>query len=219
MGDRRSKLTRLAASLAATVAAMTIAAPARADESRVAIDWMEKLVQIDHYVRTGAERPVIVLPSRASERPVTGSTEPYEQNAGNAWFGVAPRVSFVARDWGSSLRLKGDRLSLVDAMRLTESTRMIVTRVRFGDLAVSKVTPFAQVGLGQWRTDTNIMPLTPRSTEIAGQAGGGFEIQVSRKWELAFESTVTALYREQREDTSIPQTRFWSAMLASRLEF
>lgn len=218
MGDRRSKLSRLAASLVATVATMTIAAPARADESRVAIDWMEKLVQIDQYARTGSERPPIVLPRAASDRPVS-TTEPYEQNPGNAWFGVAPRVSFVARDWGSSLRLAGDRLSLVDAMRLTQSTRMIVTRVRFGDLAVSKVTPFAQVGLGQWRTDTNIMPLTPRSTEIAGQAGGGIEIQVSRKWQLALESSVTALYREQREDTSIPQTRFWSAMFASRLEF
>ena len=218
MGDRRSKLSRLAASLAATVAAMTIAAPARADDSRVAIDWMEKLVQIDQFARTGAERPPIVLPKGASDRPVSTS-EPYEQNPGNAWFGVAPRVSFVARDWGSSLRLAGDRLSLVDAMRLTQSTRMIVTRVRFGDLSVSKVTPFAQVGLGQWRTDTNIMPLTPRSTEIAGQAGGGIEIQVSRTWQLAVESSMTALYREQREDTSIPQTRVWSAMFPSRLEF
>lgn len=213
-------MSRLAASLAAIVAASTIAAPARADESRVAIDWMEKLVQIDRFARTGSERPPIVLPARASDRPVAiATTEPYEQNPGNAWFGVAPRVSFVARDWGSSLRLAGDRLSLVDAMRLTQSTRMIVTRVRFGDLAVSKVTPFAQVGLGQWRTDTNIMPLTPRSTEIAGQAGGGIEIQASRSWQLALESSVTALYREQREDTSIPQTRFWSAMFASRLEF
>ena len=117
------------------------------------------------------------------------------------------------------MRLAGDRLSLVDAMRLSQSTRMIVTRVRFGDLQVSRVTPFAQVGLGQWRTDTNIMPLTPRSTEIAGQAGGGIEIQISRTWQLAAESSVTALYREQREDTSIPQTRFWSAMFASRFEF
>jgi hypothetical protein len=211
-------MSRLAASFAAIVAAMTIAAPARADESRAAIDWMTKLVQLDQYVRTGAERPQLVLPARASERPAATS-EPYEQNPGNAWFGVAPRVSFVARDWATSLRLAGDRLSLVDAMRLSQSTRMIVTRVRFGDLRVSRVTPFAQVGLGQWRTDTNIMPLTPRSTEIAGQAGGGIEIQVSRSWQLAVESSMTALYREQREDTSIPQTRFWSAMFASRLEF
>ena len=157
-------------------------------------------------------------PSRASDRPVS-TADPYEGNPGNAWFGAAPRVSFVARDWGTSLRLAGDRLSLVDAMRLSQSTRMIVTRVRFGDLRFARVTPFAQVGLGQWRTDTNIMPLTPRSTEIAGQAGGGIEIQVSRSWQLALESSVTALYREQREDTSIPQTRFWSAMFASRLEF
>jgi hypothetical protein len=221
MGDIRKRVRRFSFAFAATVAACTFAVPARADESRAAIDWMDKLVQLDQFVRTGSERPQLTLPARGtSDRPVTTtSTEPYEQNAGNAWFGVAPRVSFVARDWATSLRLAGDRLSLVDAMRLSQSTRMIVTRVRFGDLRVSRVTPFAQVGLGQWRTDTNIMPLTPRSTEIAGQAGGGIEIQISRTWQLAAETSVTALYREQREDTSIPQTRFWGAMLASRFEF
>lgn len=218
MGDIRSRVRKLSLSIAATVAAVTFAGPASADESRAAIDWMTKLVQLDQFARTGAERPQLQVTSpRGSERPAT--TEPYEQNPGNAWFGAAPRVSFVARDWATQFRLAGDRLSLVDAMRLSQSTRMIVTRVRFGDLRVSRMTPFAQVGLGQWRTDTNLMPLTPRSTEIAGQAGAGIEIQVSRSWQLAVEATVTALYREQREDTSIPQTRFWSTMFASRLEF
>jgi hypothetical protein len=200
----------------ATVAAASFAAPASADDSRAGIDWMTKLVQLDQYARTGAERTQLT-PPRIGDRP--GTTEPYEQNPGNAWFGAAPRVTFVARDWATAYRLAGDRLSLVDAMRLSESTRMIVTRVRFGDLQVARVTPFAQVGLGQWRTDRNLMPLTPRSTEIAGQAGGGIEISVSQSWQLALESSVTALYREQREDNSIPQTRFWSTMFASRLEF
>lgn len=213
-------MSKLAVAFAVAAGALTFAAPARADESRAAIDWMTKLVQLDHYVRTGSERPLVVQPARTSDRPVTSpSTEPYEQNQGNAWFGVAPRVSFVARDWASSLRLHGDRLSLVDAMRLSQSTRMIVTRVRFGNPGVSRVTPFAQVGLGQWRTDTNIMPLTPRSTEIAGQAGGGIEIQVSRTWQIAAESSVTALYQERYEELNVPQTRFWSAMVASRFEF
>lgn len=213
-------MSKLAVAFAVAAGAFTFAAPARADESRAAIDWMTKLVQLDHYVRTGSERPLVVQPARTSDRPVTSpSTEPYEQNQGNAWFGVAPRVSFVARDWASSLRLHGDRLSLVDAMRLSQSTRMIVTRVRFGNPGVSRVTPFAQVGLGQWRTDTNIMPLTPRSTEIAGQAGGGIEIQVSRTWQIAAESSVTALYQERYEELNVPQTRFWSAMVASRFEF
>jgi hypothetical protein len=218
VGEHRSRVSKVVVACVAALGVLTCAAPAHADESRAAIDWMTKLVQIDQFARTGSERPPLTLPSRSNDRPL-GTSEPYEQNPGNAWFGVAPRVSFVARDWGSSLRLAGDRLSLVDALRLSQSTRMIVTRVRFGDLQVSRVTPFAQVGLGQWRTDTNIMPLTPRSTEIAGQAGGGIEIQISRTWQLAAESSVTALYREQREDTSIPQTRFWSAMFASRLEF
>lgn len=219
MGDRRSNVSKLGVAVMAAASAFAFAAPARADESRAAIDWMTKLVQLDQYVRTGSERPQLALPSRTGDRPVTHSTEPYDQNPGNAWFGVAPRVSFVARDWASSLRLHGDRLSLVDAMRLSHSTRMIVTRVRLGDPVVSRVVPFAQIGLGQWRTDTNIMPLTPRSTEIAGQAGGGIEIQISRTWQLAAESSMTALYQERYEELNVPQTRFWSAMFASRLEF
>lgn len=222
MGDRRSRVSKLGLALAAASAAssaLTFGTPARADESRAAIDWMTKLVQLDQFVRTGSERPRLTLAAKGDRPATTMSTEPYEQNPGNAWFGVAPRVSFVARDWATSLRLAGDRLSLVDAMRLSQSTRMIVTRVRFGDPGVSRVTPFAQIGLGQWRTDTNIMPLTPRSTEIAGQVGGGIEIRVSRAWQLAAESSVTALYQERYEELNVPQTRFWSAMLASRLEF
>lgn len=217
MSDIRSNgMRKLSLTLAAAFAVLASTSTARADESRGAIDWERVLVQLDSFARTGAERPAPVV--QKVERPVHTS-EPYAQNPGNAWMGVAPRVAFVARDWATAYRLAGDRLSLVDALRLSQSTRMVVTRVRFGDLRFDRITPFAQIGLGQWRTDTNLMPLTPRSTEIAGQAGGGIEIQVSRAWQIAAESTITALYREEREANSIPQTRLWSCMLASRIEF
>jgi hypothetical protein len=96
---------------------------------------------------------------------------------------------------------------------------MVITRVRFGDLKIARVTPFAQVGLGQFRTDRRWMPFTPLSTEIAGQVGGGVEIRVSRAWQLAAEYSATGLYREEREANDIPQTGMWSVMLASRLAF
>lgn len=217
MSDIRSRgMRKFSLALAATCAALATTSTALADESRGAIDWGRLLVQLDTFARTGAERPSPAAPR--GERPVATS-EPYEQNPGNAWMGVAPRVAFVARDWATAYRLAGDRLSLVDALRLSESTRMVVTRVRFGDLRFDRVTPFAQIGVGQWRTDTNLMPFTPRSTEIAGQAGGGIEIQISRWWQMAAESTVTAIVRDSREANSIPQTRLWSVMLASRIEF
>lgn len=216
MSDIRSRVvSKLPVAMAAISAVLALASPAAADDSRSAIDWGRLLVRLDTFARTGAEQPNAVQHGNGHDP----QNEPYTQNPGNAWFGVAPRVAFVARDWGTAYRLAGDRLSLTDAMRLSQSTRMVVTRVRLGDLSVARVTPFAQIGLGQWRTDTSLMPLTPRDTELAGQAGGGFEIQISSKWQMAAESSLTAFYREQREAENVPQTRLWSVMFASRLEF
>lgn len=196
--------------LTATLA-MAFSGTARA-EGDVKIDWGRALVALDGYVRTGGEKPGQTVTSRA-DKP---NDDPFVMNGGNAWAGVTPRVALVARDWATQTRLAGDRLSLVDAMRLSSSTRMVITRVRFGD---ARVRPFMQLGLGQWRTDPNLLPLTPRSTEIAGQAGGGIELLLTRSWQLAAESSVTALYREQRDNDDIPQTRMWSATIASRIEF
>jgi hypothetical protein len=209
-------MRKLSVAIAAASAVFAASVPARADDNRGVVDWARVFVQLDTYARTGTEHPQAVTPR--SERPATTS-DPYVQNAGNAWFGVAPRVAIVARDWATAYRLAGDRLSLIDAMRLSASTRMVMTRVRLGDLHHARVTPFAQLGLGQWRTDTNLLPLTPRSTEIASQLGGGVEVHVTPSWQLAAESTMTAMIRDQREADSLPQTRLWSVMLASRLEF
>jgi opacity protein-like surface antigen len=143
--------------------------------------------------------------------------QPLVQNSGNAWFGVAPSVSFVARDWGTSFRLSGDRLSLVDALRLSESTRMVLTRVRLSNN--SRITPFVQLGVGQWRTDTNILPLTPRATELAAQVGAGVELHITRGWQLACEAGGTMFIRDARSSENIAQTRLWSTMIASRIVF
>lgn len=212
------KLAAILACAACSATATTLATSAHA-EPNVGIDWDKLLVSIDHYARTGSETPeranaassgrVALLQSERFGQPLT-------QNSGNAWFGVAPSVSFVARDWGQSYRLSGDRLSLVDAMRLSASTRMVLTRVR---LSNTRVTPFAQLGLGQWRTDTNILPFTPRSIEIAAQIGGGVEAQISRNWQIACEAGGTLLIRDEREPDAIPATKMWSTMLASRIVF
>jgi hypothetical protein len=206
---------KLVAVAAAALASMTVATAAHADEPR-GVDWTKVLVELDQIARRGAERPnpTLTQPARQQPRP-TPIDDPSPQNMGNAWFGVAPRVTLVARDWASSTRLAGERLSVVEQMRLTASTRMVVTRVR---LSGARFTPFVQLGLGQWRVDRNHLPLTPSTIEVASQIGTGFELRLSRRWQLAAETTVTSLIREGQND-SLPQTVLWSTLLASRIEF
>jgi hypothetical protein len=108
------------------------------------------------------------------------------------------------------------RLALVDALRLTTSTRMVLTRVRLSDEA--RVTPFVQVGIGQWRTDPYLLPLTPRYMEMAAQAAAGVEVRVMGSWQLALESNATMLYVEQR-DPNMPASHIFSSSIASRVEF
>lgn len=211
----------LASMIAGGAAAMTLttlAAPASAEQGRVAIDWGKLMLGVDAYARGKGDRE---SPRASSaDKPLAAAErfgQPLAHNAGNPWFGVAPSVSFVARDWGSAFRLAGDRLSLVDALRLSESTRMVMTRVRLSNS--SRVTPFAQVGFGQWRTDTNIMRLTPRMTELATSVGVGFELQIMDDWQAACEVGGTLFIRDEREVSNIPETKLWSAMIASRLAF
>jgi hypothetical protein len=204
---------KLVAVAAAAIASTTIATAAHADEPR-GVDWTKVLTELDRVARSGTERPAPITPLRQQGRPAP-IDDPSPQNMGNAWFGVAPRVTLVARDWASSTRLAGDRLSLVEQMRLSASTRMVVGRVR---LSGARFTPFLQVGLGQWRVDRNYLPLTPNTIEVASQLGTGFELRLTRRWQLATETTLTSLIREG-QNNSLPQTMLWSAFVASRVEF
>ncbi len=203
-----------AAAAAIVTASTTLANVAHADPPR-GVDWIQALVDLDRMARGGAERPT-ATPSRHHPSRPAGSEDPNPQNLGNAWFGVAPRVTLVARDWASSTRLLGDRLSLVEQLRLSASTRMVVGRVR---LSGARFTPFLQVGLGQWRVDRNHLPLTPHAIEIATQMGTGFELRVTRRLQIAAETTMTTLIREGQNDTLPQNNMLWSALVASRVEF
>ncbi len=187
------------------------------------VDWSRVLVEFDALARRGAD--VLDSPrcSRAGCQTETNVTAARPERAirfdveetSKAWFGIQPRLTLVARDWAGSFRVAGDRLALVDVMRLTTSTRMVLTRVRVTN---ARVAPFAQIGLGQWRTDPALMPHTARYEEIAAQVALGVEIRVSSAWALGVEQTGTMLHRE-RGDNSLPCARMWSSALASRLEF
>jgi hypothetical protein len=103
----------------------------------------------------------------------------------------APDASLVARDWGGP-RLFVGHLSTVDRIRFGRSSRMLVGRVR---VPLGSVLPFAQLGLGQWRIDTDLLPYR-RDAVYAAQLGYGFEIDLSRFASIAFEVDHTFLYRD-----------------------
>ena len=212
----------IATALFATVVATLTVGTANADSS-TNVDWSRVLNDLDTVARKGAD--VLDSPrcgsagcqtdtnatARAPERLLLNR----QQYAGREWVAVDPKFSLVARDWNEAYKVAGERLALVDALRLTSSTRMVLGRVRAND---SRISPFAQVGLGQWRTDPYLLPLTARYTEIAAQAAGGVEIRLIGTWQMALETTMTMLYRESR-DASMPAARNWSTTFASRVEF
>ena len=161
-----ARLSRLFG-LALLVVLLAISASSRADTSpRLTVDWPALFKNgTDYLTRKSEAEPTSERASALAQPPPT---------LGTAWFGVAPRVSLVARDWGGAKRLAGGQLSLTDAMRLSRSSRMIMSRIRLGDESM-RIVPFAQVGLGQWRVDSELMPQMLKDTELAAQGGAGIE--------------------------------------------
>lgn len=194
------------AAAAAALAVTTSVAEAHAEPKGV--DWLRVIVELDRYARGAAEDASPTGPAAAR------ASDPNPESMGNAWFGVAPRVALVARDWASSTRIAGDRLSLMDAMRLSASTRMVVGRAR---LSRARFAPFVQLGLGQWRVDRDYLPLTPATIEVAAQLGGGVEVRLAHGWQLAAEASATTLIRDGQSD-AVPQTILWGSKIAARVE-
>jgi hypothetical protein len=207
------------AATAVAAAAVFASAPAQA-EPRVGVDWSKVVYDLDQYVRGNTGGTTMLAPAQAPQLRVSnrwsGSEDMnaiHKHQLEQHWFGVAPRLSLIARDWNGSLRLAGDRLSLTDSIRLSASTRMVVGRAR---LSPTRFTPFIQVGVGQWRIDRVYMPLSPVSEEIAGQLGGGFELRLAKHWKAAVEANCTSLIREGQ---TFQHNMLWSSFLASRVSF
>jgi hypothetical protein len=187
------------------------------------VDWGRVVSDVDALARRGADvldsprcsRAGCLTDTNATAAPPERAAVPHTSDSATSWFGFAPRTQLVARDWGSSIRVSGDRLALVDTLRLTTSTRMVLARVRLTD---ARVAPFVQVGVGQWRTDPYILPLTPRFEELAAQSAAGVEVRVRGSWTVGLEQSATVLHRERGSDTSI-SGKMWSTTLASRIDF
>jgi hypothetical protein len=142
------------------------------------------------------------------------------------------RVSLVARDWEAARLLMG-RISAADNVRQGRSRRMVLVRARVFDVLDGKLSPFVQLGVGQWRVDPD-MPVVPHEVLAAGQAGGGLELVLSRRTSIALEVDCTVLDPERSDpgsrlalDTStsrssgswIHPTAFWGTFLAARATF
>jgi hypothetical protein len=174
---------------------------------RLHVDW----AKLEVILREG---PDAFLPRAESW---SSAPEPSQGAASSEqkWFGLSPHVSLVARDWAGAQLLLG-HLVLTDQLRLSRSSRMVVTRFRLAD---GRIAPFAHVGLGQWRVDTDLMPVLPHDVELATQIGGGFEIALSRRATLAVEADDTILIREAREPQMIAGPHVWGVFLAARAGF
>jgi hypothetical protein len=174
---------------------------------RVRLDW-DKLAMA---IRNGGD----LLPHEQPWRPPSPADTQSPSPATSRPPGLTPNVSLVARDWGGAQLLVG-HLLLTDQIRLSRSMRMVLTRVRLAD---ERIAPFAQIGLGQWRVDTDLMPALPRDTELAAQLGGGFELKLGWRSVVAFEIDYTMLYREAREPEQLVAPRVLGAFVASRTVF
>jgi hypothetical protein len=206
------KLGPAVAAVALGAATTLVAAPAHADQP---VDWNKVLLEVDHFVRSGKVESAQPKTTRRTSEEQLNLDEPNVNNMGNAWFGVAPKVTLVARDWQSSTRLAGDKMGFIDNFRLAASTRMVVSRVRLNS---ARFTPFMQLGIGQWRVDTRYAPTMNREVEIAGQLGTGFEMRIVKHVQVAAELSATTLIRYDQNEQQ-PQNVLWSAVVASRVEF
>jgi hypothetical protein len=175
---------------------------------RLHLDW-DKFADV---VRDGGSS---LFPSTEINSVVVNHNPTQGSSTEEKWIGLSPHVSVVARDWRSTQLLVG-QASLTDLIRLMRSTRMVVTRVRFAD---GRLMPFAQVGFGQWRVDTDLMPSLPINTEVATQFGSGFELRLAPRCLLAVEVDYTVLYRDEHESQSASGPRLWGSSLAARALF
>lgn len=209
--------------IAAVSLATTFVAGSAAADTSPTTDWGRVITDLDAVARRGADvldsprcSPAgCITDTNATAAKPERSAANHVQLTQNSWVSFAPTISLVARDWSSAYRVSGERLALVEGLRLTSSTRMVLGRVRMSD---SRISPYAQVGLGQWRTDPYLLPLSASYMEIAAQAAAGVEMRLIGTWELALESATTMLYRESSTRND-PSPHMWSTTIASRIQF
>ncbi|MBX3188303.1 MAG: hypothetical protein KF819_14890 [Labilithrix sp.] len=128
---------------------------------------------------------------------------------------IAPRASIVARDWHGSMKLAGARTVILDDVRPTASSRMIIGRISND----AQLTIFTQIGVGEWRVDTVMFPAARSYAEVAGQLGAGFELHVAPDVRIAGEGQYTFLFRDAKYGPDEVAPRMASCVLALKATF
>lgn len=180
-------------SLVASFAVFTLARPAFAADSGPRAPGI--IGEAERWVTAAIAGPTVasdpIARGGASEGGATAERDaPAQEDADKTSFmDLVPNATLVVRDWRGSTKLAGQRTMLVDELRPTASTRMLVGRVATG----GRFTAFGQLGVGQWRIDTAMFPNARAYSEIAGQVDAGFELALSSRVRVAGEAQYTVL--------------------------
>jgi hypothetical protein len=132
------------------------------------------------------------------------------------WFGDTLHFSFVARDWREAYSITDGHPLVFDRVRLVRTSRMAVSRL---SLTQGRIVPFAEVSVGQWRLDPDLMPTMPRDTELAAQLAVGFEVRIAPACAVAWNLERTSIYRETHDAQTLPVTNVTASFAALRAEF
>ena len=159
-----------------------------------------------------------LLRKNPNYQPPLGAAERahLEQGVPAMWIGSTFHVSIVARDWQEAYSITDGHPLVFDRVRLIRSSRMAVTRL---SLTEGRITPFAEISLGQWRVDPDLMPILPRATELAGQIAVGFELRLATRCAVAWDIERTSIYRDPRDVQQVPVSALLGTFAALRAEF
>jgi hypothetical protein len=123
-------------------------------------------------------------------------------------------VAIVARDWQAAYNLTDGRTFLFDRMRLIRSSRMAVTRFVLGG---GRFVPYAEVSMGQWRPDSDLMPwIRSDVLQAATQVALGFQVHVASRCAFAWDVEQTQIFASLE---NVPATHVVASFAALRAEF
>lgn len=204
-------LGRLIAAVSVGAAAL-IPSLAHAGEALPRLDWKGLFARPEWGILH--KQPSVVGSVDALRSRVTDGSAREPKAWLGGWLGSAFRFAIVARDWQGAQRVVGTHLCATDALRVSRSSRMVLSRIVLMD---GRIAPFAHLGLGQWRVDSDLLPFVPIDTQLAGQVGFGLDVPLASHAGLAVETDYTVLYREAL-DQHLLSPRVWSTLAVARME-
>lgn len=200
--------TRLAAIIASTVV-FTTAGAARASETAAPkMTLLDLALDGNRFVTGAMNGPAPSGRESAAStnaNPTAAATEP------TPLVDILPRVSLVARDWRGSMKVTG-RTMLIDDLRPAASHRMVFMRIA----SDARLSPYAQIGAGEWRVDPVLFPQMPTRQAYAGSVGSGFELRTNAGLKLAAEANHTFFYREGPTAADDPGPRLLTVLFAAQ---